>query len=299
MTRKLLFFQLRKYESPQVTEAVWVDRFPLGSTHFEMCYISAYGVSTMTSFGKVRHFNTKDAVSFILIKSGNGIWTSDGISVKIQRNDLLILRSNREHVISVPAGGHLRHDYILIPGNVLQTYLFSNVLADGTHLLHNAEELFAPLFRRILATISETPDNGVSSCALSLLVYEFLYTVWENFPRMQQGKEKFSSFLHSLVQTLGKNHTLSSLAESYSCSIPTIIRLFHKNCGMSPLRYLRKLRLEHAAKMLTHPELSITDVMKICGFRDKSYFIREFKTFSGSSPLKYKKAHSGNCDYRR
>lgn len=68
-----------------------------------------------------------------------------------------------------------------------------------------------------------------------------------------------------------------ALAEHFSLSLRTLHRQL-KNCsGLTPQRYLNRLRLMKARHMLRHSDESITDIAYRCGFGDSNHFSTLFR----------------------
>ena len=64
--------------------------------------------------------------------------------------------------------------------------------------------------------------------------------------------------------------------------------------GICPSEYLKKRRLEAAAKRLAEPEASKVSITKVafdCGFGSSAHFSTEFRRYSGYSPRDYRKRH--------
>lgn len=70
-------------------------------------------------------------------------------------------------------------------------------------------------------------------------------------------------------------------AESHFC------RRFKHTTGMTPINYIRTLRMEWAKRLLINDDLSISEVATACGFPDSSYFTRCFKKVYGEAPSQY------------
>ena len=69
----------------------------------------------------------------------------------------------------------------------------------------------------------------------------------------------------------------------------TLNRNFSKAFGMTPMRYLNKLRLDHAAELLASSNLSISEIARQCGFEDSNYFTRAFRRKFGTAPGQWRK----------
>jgi AraC-like DNA-binding protein len=58
--------------------------------------------------------------------------------------------------------------------------------------------------------------------------------------------------------------------------------------GLTPLRYLTKIRLEAAIHMMAGGQ-QIADAAIACGYSDQSAFARRFKAATGMSPREYRR----------
>jgi transcriptional regulator GlxA family with amidase domain len=83
-------------------------------------------------------------------------------------------------------------------------------------------------------------------------------------------------------------HSLSALAQSVNLSPTRLCCLFKAETGMPPASYLRKLRMNEAAMLLSSTFLSVKEIMVRVGFSDESHFVRDFKRLHGLTPTKYR-----------
>jgi AraC-like DNA-binding protein len=49
------------------------------------------------------------------------------------------------------------------------------------------------------------------------------------------------------------------------------------------------VRIHHATEALKHSARSILDIAQDCGFYDHSAFVKRFKKFTGTTPLRYRR----------
>ena len=83
---------------------------------------------------------------------------------------------------------------------------------------------------------------------------------------------------------------MSELAELAGVSPSHLAHACTRFLGESPLRLLRRLRMDVAAKLLaSNPDLSIADVADRLGYRDPSLFARHFRAVTGTSPRGYRR----------
>ena len=78
--------------------------------------------------------------------------------------------------------------------------------------------------------------------------------------------------------------SVQSVAARIGCSPDHLTRLFRSEHGMSLGVWIAKERMQLACDLLAHPELNIAEVGWTCGFASPSYFIRVFKSYTGTTP---------------
>ena len=71
---------------------------------------------------------------------------------------------------------------------------------------------------------------------------------------------------------------LSGISETYFRT------LFQRQYGCTPLQFVINKKLERAKTMLIETNLSISEIEIACGFRDHTYFIKQYKSVYGASP---------------
>ena len=79
------------------------------------------------------------------------------------------------------------------------------------------------------------------------------------------------------------------LAEQANMATNAFTRLFTKELGISPQKYVKKKRIDQACILLHHSDISVNDVAIKTGFADRYHFSRIFKQITGVSPARYKK----------
>jgi len=82
--------------------------------------------------------------------------------------------------------------------------------------------------------------------------------------------------------------SLGEMAESVNLSPPYFCYLFKSVTGVPPARYLKSLRMQQAATLLTSTFLSVKEVVRRVGGTDESHFVRDFKRIYGVTPSEYR-----------
>lgn len=85
------------------------------------------------------------------------------------------------------------------------------------------------------------------------------------------------------------------VAARLGLSAEYFIRLFRKCAGVTPGKYLNRLRVEHAKTLLRQQGRTVAFVSDACGFSSGNYFARVFRQFTGMSPGEYSRANRGEA----
>ncbi|TCB99514.1 HTH-type transcriptional activator RhaS [Kosakonia quasisacchari] len=128
----------------------------------------------------------------------------------------------------------------------------------ATHDIANREILFMQLLV-LLRKSSQQEDAGNSDARLNQLM------LW-------------------LEDHFAEDICWESLAEQFTLSLRTLHRQLKQSTGMTPQRYLNRLRLIKARHMLRHSDESVTDIAFRCGFGDSNHFSTLFRREFDWSP---------------
>ncbi|WP_330984224.1 MULTISPECIES: HTH-type transcriptional activator RhaS [Enterobacterales] len=74
------------------------------------------------------------------------------------------------------------------------------------------------------------------------------------------------------------------VADRFSLSLRTLHRQLKHHTGMTPQRYLNRIRLTKARHLLRHSDESVTDIAFRCGFGDSNHFSTLFRREFNWSP---------------
>lgn len=84
---------------------------------------------------------------------------------------------------------------------------------------------------------------------------------------------------------------IASLAYASGLSEVHFRNEFKKYFAMSPLAYVKKVRIDNARHLLRSGYCTVSDVAINCGFDSISYFSYEFRRATGVTPTEYKRQH--------
>lgn len=91
-----------------------------------------------------------------------------------------------------------------------------------------------------------------------------------------QDNYKEKIYIRDLADLIGMN-------EQYFC------RFFKKAIGRSPIEYVNEYRIKKARHYLEETDLTVMEICLECGYNNLGNFLREFRRYTDTTPLQYRK----------
>ncbi len=88
--------------------------------------------------------------------------------------------------------------------------------------------------------------------------------------------------------------SVSEMARQMSMDESYFSRYFTRHMGLSPSRYLTRLRMEAARTLLFQTELSVEEIALRLGYANGFVLSKKFREYFGKSPTKYRKEINGS-----
>lgn len=138
---------------------------------------------------------------------------------------------------------------------------------------------------------SESDDHSVAN--RELLFMQLLILLRQ--ANLAENRGGIDERLNQLVAWLEDHYAeevcWEQLAESFTLSLRTLHRQLKLKTGLTPQRYLNRLRLIKARYLLRHSEENITNIAFQCGFGDSNHFSTLFKREFSCSPRAVRQGH--------
>jgi AraC-like DNA-binding protein len=85
---------------------------------------------------------------------------------------------------------------------------------------------------------------------------------------------------------------METLALRYGITARYLQKLFLQHTGLTPKLFNKINRFQNSLLLVAKQNASLTSIAYECGYFDQSHFIRDFKSFTGSTPSNYNPANS-------
>jgi AraC-like DNA-binding protein len=138
--------------------------------------------------------------------------------------------------------------------------------------------------------------------AFELLIKAKLYNLFADFFANLQKIDQVQPITTSLYKIERLKKVLQFIDESYSSKIQIkdiaslismseghFCRFFKTMVRKTPMEYINTVRINQAAKQLSHSDKKVIDIAIEVGFENPSYFIKLFKLHKKCTPSDYRK----------
>jgi AraC-like DNA-binding protein len=152
---------------------------------------------------------------------------------------------------------------------------------------------FRKLLKGILSAFSESDPHEKFSPSFGLQLHALITNALATIPDKHFYADGIDPRVEHILELLHatplSDHHNDDLGEAVGLTMNATIRLFGEAMGMPPQTYLRQLRLQHAAELLTQTALSLENIAELTRFCDRHHFSRCFKAHFHEGPAHYRK----------
>lgn len=147
----------------------------------------------------------------------------------------------------------------------------TNIDAANNNILYSPEINKYELSSKVYTFIMYLLDlmTGIPQKNTPALIVKALSYIDENFTRQLQ--------IRDIADNLHISHTY-------------LTKLFQKNVGVTPIKYVNMKRIEYACYLLQNTDLSCEAISEKTGIYDNAYFHKMFKSVKGMTPVQYKES---------
>ncbi len=215
---------------------------------------------------------------------------------------------------------------LLFHGRTLGVFYYGSVLVEGTR--EKAEERIRRSCKRtgmapglLLRQLNKAPVITADELAryskrlllirdLAIKIIEACSVPVERYSTLLNfGFTSNRRLLPPLTQTaMGYVHRryqdpleVLTIAKALKCQPSHLSRVFKKSAGYSLSDYIKRVRIDHAMRLLSSSEYSVGEISYMVGFQDQSHFGKVFRSFLKMTPLDYRQQYrqgdiSGKAD---
>ena len=128
---------------------------------------------------------------------------------------------------------------------------------------------------------------------LALLLCRHSAPARTNSPeRVQREEERLKQMLRFIEEHYASELTAAQIAQSARISESECLRCFRRTICTPHSQYLKQLRVQKAAQLLSDTACGVAEVGALCGFQDASYFTKIFRETKGCTPSEFRRRNT-------
>lgn len=216
----------------------------------------------------------------------------NGEEITVQKDACIIYSPNEpQEYYSLPGG--FTNDYVkFIPDkNFIEKY---NLPLNEIFYINQPEEItnHVSYITWALTDIRVNHQEEMEKHLVSLfgLLSNCLANETPMLKRARANKTRLAALRTRIIENPG-NWTVDKMAEEFYLTRSHFCTVYSSVYGISPGKDLLRMRMIHAAKLLTDTDKTVNQISSECGYKNSENFIRSFKKYHNLSPLQYRKAH--------
>lgn len=226
---------------------------------------------------------------------GYGIYEKNGIPYTLTKGKAIFIsfpEDSRYYLNTAEeATSTWTYFYLHFTGPVTEPFIKRIQELSGPVIDLALESMPVTLFFEIYNTLkSQKPIEHYYS---SEWLYRFLVSLlrYVEFP---EGGNK-SPYVTAAIDWMRNNYSRQAVLEEISreagITYPHLERLFRKEQGVSPIKYLTQLRLKESMKLLQNTDLGLEQIAGACGFSCANYYSKVYKKVLHMTPAEFRRQH--------
>lgn len=231
----------------------------------------------------------KDAALVMFTHAGRGEikWLSQ--SAVLEPGSCVVISCDTYHEYRTKAGGRWEFSWAHIAGDGLLGYRqalmahLTPVMLRTPQIAQNAlQSVFECAARQDVVAIAETSNS------MSMLLTEMMRSLADGSASSPLGREDVRKLADYIRQNCAMELCMDDFERTVALSRFHLIRVFTRQMGMPPYKYMHACRISDAQRLLRSTDRSVTEIAYDVGYSDSVNFIRHFRAITGTTPAKYR-----------
>ena len=219
---------------------------------------------------------------------GCGEMEVSGVRYSLPVGTVALIPKGLPHRYGTPSGG-VWEFYWIHPANDVAEMFADHIAENGVYVGKcDPSHPYVPRMESVLkrcATYSASAAIAVSHAVSDVLHFAAMDL------REDGGRETVSERVIAYIQEhFAREISIGELASVLYLSEAHLIRVFKKETGRTPHRYILEYRLRMGAHLLLAGQLQISEIARTVGFSSSSQFISAFRRMYGCTPAQYREA---------
>jgi AraC family L-rhamnose operon regulatory protein RhaS len=239
-------------------------------------------------------------LKLVFVLQGAGSYHAGDEAYTCEQGDLILVPIGQRHRLQDEEGKPMSLYVLSLQRRICDVAAFDPGLLPRGRLRLNplaASKVEGAIRRLLFERTLEQPQSGAIVVSLALRLLSDLLRVSQrnlatttpkNGSERTDSLSRMRSYVDELDDQFFEATNLDEAALGLGISRRRFTQLFRQVTGTSWLAYVRRLRVEHAQRLLEQTDRTVLSIAFECGFEDLSTFYRAFKREVGESPNQWR-----------
>ncbi len=232
--------------------------------------------------------DSKDQALLMLTHAGRGELKWQNQTCLLEPGSCVAIFCDTYHEYRTRPGGRWEFSWLHAVGDGLLGYraaLMTHLTPVALRAPDEARAAFERVFR--FATRRDVAAMAEMSDAVSSILTGMMRSLAEG-DETPLGRADIRRLADYIRQNCAQNLSMDDFTREISLSQYHLIRLFTRQMGMPPYRYLHACRVTDAQRLLRATDRSVAEIAFLVGYSDPVNFIRHFRAIAGTTPARYR-----------
>ncbi|WP_082652031.1 AraC family transcriptional regulator [Gorillibacterium timonense] len=173
------------------------------------------------------------------------------------------------------------------------------IIPENPVIRHSGGPLVRALYKQLRSSLKREDSDALAdleaSGILRLLLTRFGEASLAATPvperPLAESDRRLDRIISWLLLQYAQPISIQQIADTFGYHRTHLSRIFKEKTGLSPARFLLKVRMEKAKQLLS-TALTITEVAASVGYADPLYFSKQFHRWAGKSPTDYRSSQA-------
>lgn len=235
--------------------------------------------------------NFRDMYIIHIVKSGYGVFETNGHRYKVKPNQAYIVRPNTLAIQTADSKEPWEFYFFAFNGEFAEYLVNKTTFMENDVISIDSAEI-CELIPDFAVSLNEDNLNEMHNleCLFKLLSYfEMDHTA---FNSEQQVNDQYNRYVYTVKKYISFNFSKSvkicDIANQLNINRSHLYRIFKENTGKSIEEYLISVRLNEARRLLDDTDFSVAVISTMVGYSQSASFFKMFKNYVGMTPLEYR-----------
>ncbi|MFD1432201.1 helix-turn-helix transcriptional regulator [Lacticaseibacillus yichunensis] len=248
-------------------------------------------------------------IELLVITAGQAVFHLDGISRPVAKADIIFVAPDHLHAFTAPVGTPFAFYAVVFDPSLLASSVADTIQTQYLDPVLQGERRIPSVitphqfwYETLLMTLTVIREADASAApGYELMIKAELFLAWQLLFAHSSGSPRETAqdpsqiSLVKNVLTYIRTHydqplSAGLLARQFHVSESHLCRLYKKNTKTTLTTSITAERLSHAADLLRHTTMPISEVALACGFANISYFNKRFRERMQQTPGAYRAA---------